>query len=90
MREPRESGLHRCQLRLSVLSFDYDVGGDPALVSLRLGEQLRSAVGVEAGRLEALFEIAPEGAEDAMTTSARTTQVPMATQGRVAADRPSR
>ena len=61
MREPRRAASHRCELRRSVLSFEYDVGGDPALVSLRLGEQLRGAVGVEAGRLEALVELAPEG-----------------------------
>ena len=90
VRECLESGLHRRQLRRSVLGFEHDVGGDPALVGLGLGEQLRSLVGVEAGRLEAVLELAPEGAEEAMTTSARTTQAPMATQGRVAADRPSR
>ena len=57
---PRADSTGR-QLRRSVLGFEYDVGGDPALVGLGLGEQLRSLVGVEAGRLEALLELAPEG-----------------------------
>ncbi len=61
VRELREGGLHRRQLRRSVRRFEHDVSGDPALVGLGLGEQLRSSVGVEAGRLEALLEIAPEG-----------------------------
>ena len=37
------------------------MGGDPTLVGLSLGEQLPRLVGVEAGCLEALLEIAPEG-----------------------------
>jgi hypothetical protein len=63
VRERVEIGFRRRQLRRSVRGLEHDVGGDPALVGLGLGEQLRGLVGVEAGCLEALLEIAPEGGE---------------------------